>query len=224
MSIPFYHGCVTQCKLSARTSHCDALVIKQSWLSVAALQGRGHLKARVPGNQRRSLVHGLLGLLHVIVLSGVRRLVLEPLEHGVDQERQNCTGEGADPVDPVVVDKAGDDGRPEGASRVDRCSGPVCGGDVRDEHRDADADGGQESRAMLFDGEEVHRQDQLGGEQHLDEEALGDGGAVAKRVVDQEGPREDAVDDGGGSDAGCELGGDNAEPCEGLHGIDEQET
>lgn len=95
---------------------------------------------------------------------------------------------------------------------------------MRDEDGDTDANGRKERRAMLLDGEKVDRQDELRGQEHLDEEALGHGGAAAQSVGDAERAGEDSVYHGSGSDTSEQLGGYDAETSERLDCSDENET
>lgn len=163
-------------------------------------------------------------LLHIVVLSRIGSLVLKPLEQGVNQEGQEGTCKGANPVDPVVVYKTDNDSRTERPRRVDRSAGPIGSRDVRNEDRDTDANGRKERRAMLLDGEEVDRQDELRGQEHLDEEALGYSGTAAQSVGDAERAGEDSVYHGSGSDASEQLGGYDAETSKWLNCSDENET
>ena len=69
----------------------------------------------------------------IVVLSWVGGLILEYLKDLVAAESQEGAHKGTDVVDPVVAVEAGDDGRTEGSSRVDRSACPVGRTDVGNE-------------------------------------------------------------------------------------------
>lgn len=90
--------------------------------------------------------------------------------------------------------------------------------ELRNEEGQADADRGDEGTAVLLARQHEDGDDELGGEEDLDEEALGDGGAAAERGGDAEGARGQAVDDGGGGDAAEQLGGDHEQEADPVGG------
>lgn len=92
---------------------------------------------------------------------------------------------------------------------------------LRNEERQANTDGSDESTAVLLARQHEDGDDQLGREEELDEEALGDAGAAAQRGGDPQGARGEAVDDGGGRDAGEELGGHDEREADPVGGAGE---
>jgi hypothetical protein len=139
--------------------------------------------------------HGLLSMTEevmvagpleiIVVLSWVGSLILEHLEDLVTAESQERTHKGPDVVDPVVTVEASDDRRTERSSRVDGCARPVSCTDVGNKDRDANADGGKMSAAMLLDGKEVDGQNELGSEEHLDKDTLSNTRPVAESIGDE---------------------------------------
>lgn len=160
----------------------------------------------------------LLDVVVVVVLARVGALVLEPLEDLVDGKGEEGAHQWADPVDVVVADEALDAGGAEGSRRVDGSAGVVDADDVGDEDGDANANGREVRGLVLLHGEEVHRQHELRGEEHFQEDALDLGGSVAERVGHGERSREQPVHDGGGGDGRNKLGRDDEDASEGLDG------
>lgn len=77
---------------------------------------------------------------------------------------------------------------------------------------------------MLFGGEHVDDEDELGGQEHLDEYALGDRGLACQGGVHVEVAREKGGDDACGADAGDELRDEDIDGANSSNGTDEIET
>lgn len=76
---------------------------------------------------------------------------------------------------------------------------------LADEESQADADRGEVGRLVLDDGQHDDDQDELGREEHLDEEALRDGGPAAQTRSAVQRAWEESADNASGSDAGYQL-------------------
>lgn len=92
-----------------------------------------------------------------------------------------------------------------------------------DEEREADADWGEEGGFVLFGGEEEDREDELAGEEHFEEEALGDVDVGAERGGDVEGAGEYSRSDCGGGNGAGDLGDEAGDAADGFDGTDEVE-
>lgn len=168
---------------------------------------------------------GKIGLFNIIrVLARVRRLVLQPLEDTVHPKRQSGTHKRTQPEDPMDAHKPRDDGWAERSSRVDGGARVVCTSNVCQEGRDTNTNGRQVRGAMFLHGEEIYGDDELGGEEHLEEETLGCAGAVAELVGDAEGTGEEAVCHGGGGNGGDELGWEDEQGTNRFDGADEDQA
>lgn len=94
---------------------------------------------------------------------------------------------------------------------------------MRHKQRQPDPNRRHERPPMLLGREHEDGKDELGGEEHLDEEALRYGGAAAEGGADGEGAGEKGGDDGGGGDAAEELGRAEEEGARGGEGRGEVE-
>jgi hypothetical protein len=74
---------------------------------------------------------------------------------------------------------------------------------------------------VLLHGEEVDGDDELGREEHFDEEAAGDAGARRELVGDEERAWEQGVGDCGGGDARDDLGWEDEEATQRRYRADE---
>jgi len=77
---------------------------------------------------------------------------------------------------------------------------------------------------VLLDSQHVHDEDEVGRQEHLDEEALDDFHVGAEGVADEEGAGEEAVDDCCCCYAGDDLGDEDDYASDGLDGADEDEA
>lgn len=121
----------------------------------------------------------------------------------------------------MIANKALDTGRTKGPRRVDGRAGVVGADDVGDEDGNANADGGEVGSLVLFHGQEVDSQYELGSEEHLQKDALDLGGAIAEGVGHGKGTWEKAVNDSGGSNGSNELSWDDDDASEWLDGADQ---
>lgn len=76
---------------------------------------------------------------------------------------------------------------------------------------------------MLLCREHEDDEDELGGKEHLDEEALRDACAACEGCIDVEWAGEEGGDDGCCAHAGYELGDEDYDGAYGCYGTDEEE-
>ena len=98
----------------------------------------------------------------------------------------------------VIIERLDDDARPKGTGRVNGTAGVVNAKQLSDEERQAYADWSNERRSMLFGSEHENGEDQLRGEEHLDEQPLDVRDSVSKRHANIDSSREKGIDHGGG--------------------------
>ena len=91
------------------------------------------------------------------------------------------------------------------------------------EKGDADADGCKIGRLVLFGGKHEHDEDELGGQEHLDEEALRDAGPATQRRLDRHGAREQRAHDGGRAKSAQQLRDHEDSGADGGQGAHEPE-
>src|SRR5687768_8609473 len=133
-----------------------------------------------------------------------RRLRLQE-ERVVNDPGEDCAGDGADPVDVVVLPEVGDEGGAEGAGWVHGRAGE--GTTEEDVHGDGQADGqagGCAAAAGIDAGAENH-EDEEEGEEGFDDDAGGDGsrfGKLGSSTFDDALGEKRAADRGGGNRAG----------------------
>lgn len=158
------------------------------------------------------------------ILAGVGGIILKPLERAVQGKGEKRAHQRTNPVDPVVARELGNYSRTERSSGVDASARVVGQGNVGNEDGQTNGNWGQEGRAVLLNGEEVHGQDKLGCQEHLQEDTLDLARSVAKGIVDGKRPRKHAVDCTGSSDGGDELNRHNHGSSQGLDGADQYQT
>ena len=90
--------------------------------------------------------------------------------------------------------------------RVSGSAGEIDSDKLDDEEDEADADRSQECGAVFFGGQHEDRENELGGEEYLDEHALSDCGAAAEVGTYIERYREEAIREGCSSDSAENLG------------------
>jgi hypothetical protein len=146
------------------------------------------------------------GLVVVEVLPRIHGLVLDALDDPIHAECEQRAHDRAKPVDVVIAREvprhhAGT----EGACGVEGAAGVEDAYELGDEEGEADADGCEERGLVLLGGKHKDGKDEEGGKEHLDEDALRDGGAGAERRADIQLARKDRGDDGCCADAGKHL-------------------
>lgn len=71
----------------------------------------------------------------------------------------------------MIANESSHNGGAKGTGRVDAGAGKVGAADVGNENRNTDANGGQESSAVLLDSEQKDCENELCSEKHLNEKA-----------------------------------------------------
>lgn len=153
---------------------------------------------------RKIGLNSVLVTLLVAVLSWVGAFVVPKLDKSIVTRCQEGAEEGPKPVDPMVVwEVPVNDTGPERSGWVEGAAGKVhtClstlvvtkpGGKIQDEiytsefgdkQGQADADWRQKGCFGLLGRQHQHGNEQLGGQEHFDEQALSDRGAVAEDGV-----------------------------------------
>lgn len=160
----------------------------------------------------------------VIVLAWVRRLVVEPLEQTIDSKGQSRARERTDPVNPVVAGKRGEEGRAKCSGRIQRGAREADAGQVSEKDGGADADGGEKRRSMLLNGQEVNGENELGGKERLQQDALQDAGLGAQFVCDEQRAGQETGHHARRRNSRRQLGRDDGEGPEGRDGADEDEA
>lgn len=114
-------------------------------------------------------------------------LILEHLNKPIEHPGDNGTEKRPHPIDPVLgIERGGDDTGPKAAGRVEGAAGELDADELGDEEGEADPDGGDKGGAVLLGREHVDGEDELGGEDGLDKDALCDIGPPAQRRPDVE--------------------------------------
>jgi hypothetical protein len=143
----------------------------------------------------------------VKVLSRVHSLILDRLDYLVHAPRKQGAHQRSKPIDVVISGK-----QPCNYTRTKatcRVQASTCEEDAYkfcNEESETDADGGEEGGFVFFGCEHEDGEDEEGGEEHLEEDTLGGGDALAQRGGYVEGAREDGADDAGGGHACEHLG------------------
>ena len=142
------------------------------------------------------------------VLPRIGFLVIHELDELVVSGREAGSHRGPEPVDPVIAGEiAVHDAGAERADGVQAAAGVVDAQELGDEQAETDADGGEEGGFGFLGREHEDRDDQEGGEEHLDEQALRGGRSGCEHRVDDHRAGQEDVDDGGSADGGQDLGG-----------------
>ena len=154
------------------------------------------------------------------ILTRVGGLVLEELEHAVNTIGQKGTQGRPEPIDPMISREAGDHIRTERSRWIDTGASVVCATDVGNENRDADTDGCKVGCAVLLDSQEVHCQDELRCEKHLQEQASNNAHSVTELVSNCQWTRYEAICDSRGRDGCHKLRGEDEKSSYGFDGPD----
>lgn len=158
------------------------------------------------------------------VLAGVDVLVLEELDDLVEGGGDEGAYDGADPVDPVLgLELAGDDAGAQAAGRVEAAARVVDAAELGDEESQADADGRDERCPVLFGRQHEDGEDELEGQDRLDEAALRQVHAGGQGRAHVERRWEHARRQPGRRDAAGALGREDEDAAEGRDGLDENE-
>jgi len=112
----------------------------------------------------------------------------------------------------IAVEAVLDDGRAERSRWVQAPAGEVYADQLRDEEGESDADGGDEGALVLLGREHEDAEDELGGEDHLDEEALHDRCPTAQRRLHRQWTGKHARHERRGRDAAEDLGNEQENP------------
>lgn len=108
-------------------------------------------------------------------------LVLKRLNEAVKRPRNKGPQERPQPVNPMLgIKRRRDHTGAKAARRIQRSARELDAHQLSNEERQADAHGRDEGGAVLLGREHVDGEDQLGRQDGLNEDALGDGGAAAQ--------------------------------------------
>ena len=137
------------------------------------------------------------------ILTRVGLLIIHQLRELVVPGRETGTHEWPQPVDPVITREISvDDAGSKRAHGVQATAGVEDAHQLRYEEGETDANGGEEGSLGFLGREHEDGDDEEGGQEHFEEEALSGGGAVGEGGIYGERSGQKDVDDGGGADAG----------------------
>lgn len=156
------------------------------------------------------------------ILARVRHLVAQELNSLIKPKSDQGADYRTNPVNPVLAgETCSNDTRSQTSGRIQTSTCVIDTTHLSDEEGEADAHGGDEGGAVLLGSKHEYGEDELEGQNSLDEHALREGHPIAQGGADAELGREHDLRQACSCDAAEKLRDEDEDSTDGRDGADE---